>query len=126
MAGVRLAELYLEFLAGRCRPNTVRAAASDLKVFFTMVGKPPEQVRAADVLAFITAQRTGRSGDHGVLRRWIWEMSRALCRLHGAPAPVDRVRVLRVFAGPRRRGGCDYRGELPKQATRGWLNPDAS
>lgn len=22
--------------------------------------------------------------------------------------------------------GCDYRGELPKQATRGWLNPDAN
>ena len=22
--------------------------------------------------------------------------------------------------------GCDYRGELPKQATRGWLSPDAN
>lgn len=22
--------------------------------------------------------------------------------------------------------GCDYRGGLPKQATRGWLNPDAN
>jgi hypothetical protein len=22
--------------------------------------------------------------------------------------------------------GCDYRGELPKQATRGWLNPDVN
>jgi hypothetical protein len=33
----------------------VLTAASDLKVFFTVVAKPAEQVRAADVLAFITA-----------------------------------------------------------------------
>jgi len=66
--GVPLADVYLEFLGGRCRPNTVRAAAYDLKVFFSVVGKPPEQVRAADVLAFITAQRTGRAGEHGVLQ----------------------------------------------------------
>ena len=63
-----LAEVYLEFLAGRCRPNTVRAAAYDLKVFFTVVAKPPEQVRPADVLAFITAQRTGRVDERGVLQ----------------------------------------------------------
>ena len=68
VAGVPLAEVYLEFLAGRCRPNTVLAAASDLKVFFTVVAKPPERVRAADVLAFITAQRTGRDGGRGVLQ----------------------------------------------------------
>src|SRR6266496_4681314 len=68
VAGVPLAEVYLEFLAGRCRPNTVLAAASDLKVFFTVVAKPPEQVRPADVLAFITAQRTGRTGERGVLQ----------------------------------------------------------
>src|SRR5215472_3717027 len=69
--GVPLADVYLEFLGGRCRPNTVLAAACDLKVFFTVVGKPPGQVRPADVLAFITAQRTGGAGEHGVLRRWI-------------------------------------------------------
>jgi len=51
---------YLEVLSGRCRPNTVLAAASDLRVFFTVVDKPPEQVTAADVLGFVTAQRTGR------------------------------------------------------------------
>ena len=68
MAGVPLAEVYLEFLAGRCRPNTVLAAASDLKVFFSVVGRPPEQVRPGDVLAFITAQRTGRTGGHGALQ----------------------------------------------------------
>ena len=42
VVGVPLAEVYLEFLGGRCRPNTVRAAAYDLKVFFTVVAKPPE------------------------------------------------------------------------------------
>jgi hypothetical protein len=57
--GVPLADAYLEFLGGRCRPNTVRAAVYDLKVFFSAVGKPPHQVRPVDVLAFITAQRTG-------------------------------------------------------------------
>ena len=38
VAGVPLADVYLEFLAGRCRPNTVLTAASDPKVFFTVVG----------------------------------------------------------------------------------------
>ena len=60
--GVRLLDEYLEFLGGRCRPNTVLAVAYDLKVFFTVVGKPPRRVRPADVLAFMTAQRTGGSG----------------------------------------------------------------
>jgi integrase/recombinase XerD len=59
--GVPLADVYLEFLSGRCRPNTVLAAAYDLKVFFTVVAKPPDRVLPADVLAFITAQRTGRA-----------------------------------------------------------------
>ena len=64
--GIPLADVYLEFLGGRCRPNTVLAAAYDLKVFFTVVARPPDQVRPADVLAFITAQRTGRGGDRAL------------------------------------------------------------
>ena len=47
--GVGLLDEYLEFLAGRCRPNTVLAVAYDLKVFFSMVRKSPRQVRAVDV-----------------------------------------------------------------------------
>jgi integrase/recombinase XerD len=66
--GSPLADVYLEFLAGRCRPNTVLAAGYDLKVFFSVVGKPPEEVRPADVLAFVTAQRTGKPGVHGGLQ----------------------------------------------------------
>ena len=60
--GVGLLDEYLEFLAGRCRPDTVLAVAYDLKVFFTVVGKPPRRVRPVDVLAFMTAQRTGGNG----------------------------------------------------------------
>jgi site-specific recombinase XerD len=59
--GLRMVDEYLEFLEGRCRPNTVLAAGYDLKVFFTVVGKAAEEVHAADVLGFITAQRTGRT-----------------------------------------------------------------
>ncbi len=60
--GVLLLDEYLEFLAGRCRPNTVLAVAYDLKVFFTVAGKPPRRVRPVDVLAFMTAQRAGGEG----------------------------------------------------------------
>lgn len=37
------------------------AAAYDLRVFFTVVDKPPAEVTAADVLGFVTAQRSGRA-----------------------------------------------------------------
>ena len=78
--GVPLLDEYLEFLAGRCRPNTVLAVAYDLKVFFTVVGKPPRRVRPVDVLAFMTAQRTGGEGRLQLAgpgaeaggKRWTW------------------------------------------------------
>lgn len=57
--GEPLLDDYLEFLSGRCRLNTVLAVAFDLKVFFSVVGEYPRRVRPADVLAFMTAQRTG-------------------------------------------------------------------
>jgi site-specific recombinase XerD len=57
--GVALLDAYLEFLAVRSRPNTVVAVGYDLKVFFTVVGKPPRRVVAADVLGFVTAQYAG-------------------------------------------------------------------
>ncbi|HEX7269475.1 MAG TPA: site-specific integrase [Streptosporangiaceae bacterium] len=66
--GVPLLDEYLEFLAGRCRPNTVLAVAYDLKVFFTAVAKSPRRVRAVDVLAFMTAQRAGGEGRMQVAR----------------------------------------------------------
>jgi site-specific recombinase XerD len=57
---------YLEFLAARCRPNTVLAAGFDLKVFFSLVPKDPVEVTTADVLGFITEQRS--TGDSKVVR----------------------------------------------------------
>ena len=62
--GERLADRYLEFVAGRCRPNTLRAVAFDLKWFFTVVGKDPVEVTAADVFDFLADQR----GDRTVIR----------------------------------------------------------
>lgn len=55
---------YLEFLAARCRPNTVLAAGFDLKMFFTLIPKDPAEVTTGDVLTFITAQRS--AGDRSV------------------------------------------------------------
>ena len=55
---------YLEFVAGRCRPNTLRAVAFDLKTFFTVIGKDPVEVTAADVFDFLADQR----GDRTVIR----------------------------------------------------------
>ncbi len=37
--GVEVLDDYLEFVAGRCRPNTVLAVAYDLRVFFAVVAK---------------------------------------------------------------------------------------
>ena len=58
---------YLEFVESRCRPNTVLAAASDLKIFFSVIRKPAAEVVPADVLEFITAQRKAH-GDGRIVR----------------------------------------------------------
>ena len=41
VVGHPLVDEFLEFAAGRARPNTVRAYAHDLKAFFTVVAKDP-------------------------------------------------------------------------------------
>jgi integrase/recombinase XerD len=58
---------YVEFVAARCRPNTVLATVSDLRVFFSVIDKDPVEVTPADVFEFITAQRRG-AGDGRVVR----------------------------------------------------------
>src|ERR1019366_3899538 len=104
--GVPLLDEYLEFVAGRCRPNTVLATAFDLKVFFSVVAKEPAEGAAADVLGFITAQRTGGDGrqlwsvdaDSGVssrtVRRRLSSVSGLFAYLHArgdvASNPVPR------------------------------------
>ena len=62
--GDPLVDRYLEFVAGRCRPNTLRATAFDLKTFFTVIERDPVAVTPADVFEFIAAQR----GDRKVVR----------------------------------------------------------
>src|SRR6201982_1518030 len=62
--GHRLVDRYLEFVAGRCRPNTLRAVAFDLKTFFTVTGKDPAGIAAADVVGVLADQR----GDRTVVR----------------------------------------------------------
>jgi integrase/recombinase XerD len=62
--GHRLVDRYLEFVAGRSRPNTLRAVAFDLKAFFAVVAKDPAEVTAADVFDFLADQR----GDRSVVR----------------------------------------------------------
>ena len=62
--GDPLVDGYLEFVAGRCRPNTVRAVAFDLKMFFTVVDCDPVSVRPPDVFEFLAQQR----GDRTVVR----------------------------------------------------------
>lgn len=68
VVGHRLVDEFLDFAAGRARPNTVRAYAHDLKAFFTIVAKDPVDVRAADVFGFINAQRRARVGAENVVR----------------------------------------------------------
>jgi site-specific recombinase XerD len=58
---------YLEFVESRCRPNTLLATASDLKVFLAVVDKPVVDVSPQDVLGFIAAQRKPR-GDARIVR----------------------------------------------------------
>jgi integrase/recombinase XerD len=62
--GHRLVDRYVEFVAGRSRPNTLRAVAFDLKAFFAVVAKDPAEVAAADVFDFLAGQR----GDRSVVR----------------------------------------------------------
>jgi integrase/recombinase XerD len=62
--GERLVDRYLEFVAGRRRPNTLRAVAFDLKAFFAVITKDPVQVTAVDVFDFLAHQR----GDRTVIR----------------------------------------------------------
>lgn len=62
--GDPLLDSYLAFVAGRSRPNTLRAVAHDLKTFFSVVEKAPGEVTAADVFDFLSHQR----GDRKIVR----------------------------------------------------------
>jgi integrase/recombinase XerD len=59
--GHELLDEYLTFLAGRARPNSVLAAAFDLKVFFMWAQKEPAAIATRDVVNFVAAQRAPRA-----------------------------------------------------------------
>jgi hypothetical protein len=60
--GVPLLDVYLEFLAGRCRPNTVLAVAYDLKVFFRGRRLDGQALFAPGENIHLTNVRSGRDG----------------------------------------------------------------
>jgi hypothetical protein len=57
---------YLEFVGARGAVNTWLAVVYDLKVFYEVVAKAPAEVTAADVFAFLAAQRAPRRGERVV------------------------------------------------------------
>jgi integrase/recombinase XerD len=120
--GHPLVDAYLEFVGARGAVNTWLATAYDLKVFFEVVGgKDPSEVSAADVFAFLAAQRTPRvekvvrleDGEAGLSARTI---ARRLSSVAGlfeylivrGDAGVQRSPVPRGLAG--RRAGQRGRG----------------
>jgi hypothetical protein len=91
--GDPLVDRYLEFVAGRARPNTLRAVAFDLKMFFAVIAKDPREVTAVDVFDFLAhlrrvcrrraARPAGRRRGAGRAAR-----GRPGCRSSRARAPV--------------------------------------
>ncbi|MCX5261686.1 tyrosine-type recombinase/integrase [Streptomyces canus] len=116
--GPALVDDYLEFVAARCRPNTLLATAYDLKVFFSVVPKEPADVVAADVFAFITAQKKPRRGpkvvrlEDGEAGLWARTIKRRLACICGLfcylmtrdDLAVDRNPVPTGLANRRRSG----------------------
>ncbi len=94
LLGHRLVDRYLEFVAGRARPNMLRAVAFDLKAFFAVVVKDPAEVTAVDVLDFLAHQRGDRSvvrladRESGLSARTI---ARRLSSVSGLTGPARRT-----------------------------------
>jgi integrase/recombinase XerD len=121
--GDPLVDRYLEFVAGRARPNTLRAVAFDLKTFFTVVAQDPMAVAAVDVFEFLAHQRGDRSvvrladGESGLSARTI---ARRLSSVSGFYAyliargdtPVSANPVPRGLA-TRRKGGTRQSRVVP-------------
>ncbi len=94
-----LVDEFLEFARVRCRPNTVRCYAHDLKVFFTVVGKDPVDVTARDVLAFVSAQRRPRAGVENVVRISDGEAGLAVSTVKRRLAAVSSLYAYLVVRG---------------------------
>ena len=97
--GDPLVDRYLEFVAGRARPNTLRAVAFDLKTFFTRGREGPGRGHAGGRVR--VPRRAARRPDGGADQR---SASRA-CRRGRSPGGCRRCRVsmpTRSLAGTRR------------------------
>ncbi|MFI7301391.1 hypothetical protein [Streptomyces sp. NPDC050121] len=115
-----LVDDYLEFVAARCRPNTLLATAYDLKVFFSVVPMEPTDVVTADIFAFITAQKKPcqgpkvvrlEDGEAGLSARTIKRRLHSVSGLFGClmirdDLAVDRNPVPTGLANRRRTGGA--------------------
>jgi integrase/recombinase XerD len=107
--GDRLVDRYLEFVAGRCRPDMLRAVAFDLKAFFTVTAKDPVEITAADVFDFLGHQRGDRSvvrladRESGLSARTI---ARRLPSVSGLYAYLVARGDTPVQANPGAAGGC--------------------
>ena len=100
--GDPLLDEYLRFTAARVRPNTVLAQSFDLKVFFTVVGKPPLEICVSDVLGFIEAQRVPRRGFN-VVRLVDGEAGLAASTIKRRLATISSLYDYLVL-----RGHCDH------------------
>ena len=98
---------YLRFTASRVRPNTLIAQVYDLKVFFTVVAKAPEQVKVEEVLGFIESQHAPRRGGN-VVRLADGEMGLAASTIKRRLATISSLFAYLVL-----RGICD-RNPVPR------------
>lgn len=115
--GDPLVDEYLRFTAARVRANTLVAQAFDLKVFFTVVAKPPQQVTVTDVLSFIEAQRAPRRGGN-VIRLADGEVGLAASTIKRRLASVSSL-----FEYLFLRGICD-RNPVPRSLGARHARPD--
>ena len=99
---------YLEFVAGRARPGTLRAAAFDLKTFFSVVGKDPTEVSSGDVFEFLAHQR----GDRTVVRIVDRESGLAASTIATMPMPQLNVRNISDSAMPLTTTGLNPRSHI--------------
>ena len=106
--GDRLVDRYLEFVAGRCRPDTLRAVAFGLKAYFVVVAKDPAEVTAADVFDFLADQRGDLPGNRSPEPLWLWSSA--------AGTSAEQVdRVWHVFL---RRFDLEYTDPVPQAGPR--------
>jgi integrase/recombinase XerD len=113
--GHPLVDRYLEFVAGRVRPNTLRAVAFDLKTFFGVIDKDPAEVAAADVFDFLAHQRGDRrvvrlsDGESGLsartIARRLSSVSGFYCYLIARDDTAVRINPVPRGLSTRRRGG---------------------